>query len=95
MCKNIVIIGGNECMERRYCDECKNFGCKAKVFCKLRSKVGMRPGNPDLLILFTNTVSHNLVHNVLSNVDKNTVVIRSHTSSISSLHNILKEHVRA
>lgn len=49
MCKNIVIIGGNECMERRYCDECKNFGCKAKVFCKLRSKVGMRLGKSRLV----------------------------------------------
>ena len=36
-------------MKRRYCDECKNFGCKAKVFCKLRSKVGMMLGKSRLV----------------------------------------------
>lgn len=89
---SVVIIGGNECMERRYCDECKKHGCKAKVFCKSCSDIKGRMGNPDLVVLFTNTVSHKLVHTVLNNVPATTNVVRSHTSSLSSLQNILKNN---
>lgn len=31
---SVVIIGGNECMERQYQQICKKHGCKAKVFVK-------------------------------------------------------------
>ena len=34
---SIVIIGGNECMERDYLNLCKEHGCNAKVFCKYKS----------------------------------------------------------
>ena len=29
---SVVIIGGNECMSRKYTDICQEHGCKAKVF---------------------------------------------------------------
>ena len=29
----VAIIGGNECMERRYIDTCRKYGCKARVAC--------------------------------------------------------------
>ena len=31
---SVVIIGGNECMSRKYTDICQEHGCKAKVFPK-------------------------------------------------------------
>ena len=31
---SIVILGGNECMERRYMDLCQSYRCRAKVFIK-------------------------------------------------------------
>lgn len=34
---SIVIIGGNECMERLYKDTCKKYGHRAKVFTKFNS----------------------------------------------------------
>ena len=34
---SVVIIGGNECMERQYQQICKKHGCKAKVFVKEKS----------------------------------------------------------
>ena len=88
---SVVIIGGNECMERKYCDLCKEFGCKAKVFCKPCKALSSRIGNPDVLILFTHTVSHKMVRCALSSIDDGTRVFRSHTSSIASLKNILQE----
>ena len=90
---SIVIIGGNERMERNYENLCKKHGCKAKVFCK--PCVGMRDrmGNPDLLILFTHTVSHKMVQSALAGLNQGTKIVRSHTSSMASLREILKENV--
>lgn len=31
---SIVILGGNECMERRYKDLCQSYRCQSKVFTK-------------------------------------------------------------
>lgn len=59
---SVVIIGGNERMETRYADICKAYGYdKAKVFVKENSSLKKKVGTPDLLILFTNTVSHKMM----------------------------------
>lgn len=58
---SVVIIGGNERMVCQYSDICKCYGCKAKVFPKEHGSVRKKIGCPDLLILFTNTVSHKMV----------------------------------
>lgn len=51
---SIVIIGGNECMERKYKELCEKYSCKAKVYTKLsRGMSGM--GSPDLLVLYTSS----------------------------------------
>ncbi len=88
---SIVIIGGNECMERRYCELCKKHGCRAKVFCKLCGSMGDRIGKPDIIVLFTHTVSHKMIQTVVKNADKKSRIIRSHTSSLASLQSILEE----
>ena len=86
---SVVIIGGNECMVRNYKVLCEEYNCKAKVFPKQNSSLkGI--GNPDLLVLFTSTVSHKMVQNALREIKgQDTKVVRSHTSSISALKNIL------
>ncbi|MGN0328039.1 MAG: DUF2325 domain-containing protein [Lachnospira sp.] len=87
---SVVIIGGNECMVREYKNLCKEYQCKAKIFPKQNSSLkGI--GNPDLLVLFTGTVSHKMVQNALREVKGlDTRVVRSHTSSMSALRNILE-----
>ena len=92
---SIVILGGNECMERQYSDVCRKYGCKAKIFCKPGADIKNRIGSPDILILFTHTVSHKLIQNALKNITSDTKIIRSHTSSLNSLHGILGEMVHA
>ena len=89
---SVVIIGGNECMERRYIDLCKSYSCKAKVYTKM--KAGMKDiGSPDLLVLFTNTMSHKMLRSVLSGKNKNDMLIeRCHTSSMNALKDILEKH---
>lgn len=90
---SVIIVGGNECMERRYLDLCKEYGHTAKVFTKsstgFRSKFGM----PDLIVLFTNTVSHKMVNSALTKAKAcNAKVERSHSSSISALKTIIEKH---
>ncbi|MGN0312842.1 MAG: DUF2325 domain-containing protein [Lachnospiraceae bacterium] len=90
---SVVIIGGNECMVRDYKVLCEEYQCKVKIYPKTTGAIkGM--GNPDLLVLFTGTVSHKMVRNALKEIrGQNTRVVRSHTSSMSALKNILEENV--
>ena len=88
---SVVIIGGNECMTRQYIELCSEYNCKAKVFTQPSGDLRSQIGKPDLMVLFTNTVSHKMVRCALNEVkSKHTKVARSHSSSISSLKNILE-----
>lgn len=89
---SVVIVGGNECMVRRYTDLCREYNCKAKVYPKMTN--GLKEvGSPDLMILFTGTVSHKMVKCALSEIGGGTKIARCHTSSVSALRNILDTHV--
>lgn len=90
---SVVIIGGNECMERKYKEICSSHGCTAKVFCKYQGGMQQRIGSPDLMIFFTHTVSHKMVKCAMNSVTDGTQVIRSHTSSASSLQRILRQYI--
>ncbi len=91
---SVVIIGGNECMTRRYVELCAEYKCKAKVYPKMNA--GLKNlGKPDLLVLFTNTMSHKMLRFVLSETKGRDIrIARSHTSSAAALKNILQEHTR-
>lgn len=89
---SIVIVGGNDCMVRQYKNLCKEYKCKAKVFTQMNGTLRNKIGSPDFIVLFTNTVSHKMIKCALSEAKgKDTIVTRSHSSSISSLKNILEE----
>lgn len=90
---SIVIVGGNERMICQYEDICKNYGCKAKVFVKEKGTLKKKMGCPDLLILFTNTVSHKMVNSAVEEAKRNHVPIaRIHSSSASALNQVLCQH---
>jgi len=93
---SIVIVGGNERMVCQYEDICKNHGCKAKVFVKEKGTLKKKMGCPDLLILFTNTVSHKMVNMAVAEAKRNRIPIaRIHTSSASALTSVLQEYTAA
>ena len=88
---SIVIIGGHERMETQYKQICKQYKCKAKVFTKMKTDLKNKIGSPDLLILFTSTVSHKMVHCALKEAERyNIRVERAHSSSASALENVLQ-----
>lgn len=89
---SVVIIGGNECMVCQYEEICKKHGCRAKVFVKEKSGFKKKLGSPDLMILFTNTVSHKMVNSAVAEARRNHIQIaRAHSSSAAALKQILQE----
>lgn len=58
---SIVIIGGHDRMVCNYKNICKKHKCKAKIFTQMPGDFKKQIGNPDLCVLFTNTVSHKMV----------------------------------
>lgn len=88
----VVIVGGNECMERRYCDICENHGCRAKVFTK-ESTLKKKLGEPDLLIIFTSTVSHKMTRCATMEAQRaGARIAHVHSASASALNAALEEH---
>ena len=89
---SVVILGGNECMVREYKELCREYQCKAKVYPKM-SNAMKNIGSPDLLVLFTNTMSHKMVHCAMNEAKgKNLHIVYSHASSKAALRSILEEH---
>ena len=83
---SIVIVGGHDRMVHQYKKICKEYKCKAKVFTQMSGNL-----SPDLLILFTNTVSHKMVHCAVTEAEKcNAQIVRCHTSSGNALNEILQ-----
>lgn len=90
---SVVILGGNECMERRYRELCEAYRCSAKIFIKPTGGLKKKLGSPDLTIFFTSTMSHKMVQGAMSELKgQDTIIERCHTSSISALKNILEKH---
>ena len=90
---SIVIVGGNERLVCQYADICKCFGWKAKIFAKEKGALKKKIGDPDLLILFTSTVSHKMVNCAVEEAKRKSIpVCRCHSSSASALQNVLREY---
>ena len=90
---SVVIIGGHERMESQYKEICKKYNCKAKVFTKMKTDLSSKIGCPDLMILFTATASHKMVHCAVAESERNHAILeRSHSSSASALIKILEAY---
>ena len=87
---SVVIIGGHDRMVHQYKRICKGYNCKAKVFTQMAANLSKQIGNPDVIVLFTNTVSHKMVRCAVEEAERcNAHVVRSHTSSQNALEEIL------
>ena len=91
---SIVIIGGHDRMVCRYKEICEDYKFKSKIFTQMVGNLGEKIGSPDLIILFTNTVSHKMVKCALNQAEKSNVeVIRCHSSSQKALGSILETYI--
>ena len=88
---SVVIIGGHDRMVSQYKKICKGYKCKAKGFTQMSASMDKQIGQPDLIILFTSTVAHKMVHCALKEAERYQIrVERSHSSSASALENVLQ-----
>ena len=83
---SVVIVGGHDRMVCRYKKICKEHNCKAKVFTQMSARLSEQIGSPDLLILFTNTVSHKMVKCAITEAEKCNA---DHRSSVTALNESL------
>ncbi|MGI6721470.1 MAG: DUF2325 domain-containing protein [Anaerovoracaceae bacterium] len=89
---SVVIIGGNERMEGRYKDLCRKYNGKAKVFTKTKGALKKKIGEPDLMVMFTNTVSHKMVISATGEArGKRTKIVHAPSSSLACLKRILDD----
>lgn len=87
---SIVIVGGHDRMVSQYKKICKEHKCKAKVFTQMSSSLASQIGTPDLVIVFTNTVSHKMARCAVVEAERaNADIVRCHTSSQAALNEIL------
>lgn len=87
---SVVIVGGHDRMVCQYKKICKDYHCRAKVFTQMSGNLKDMIGSPDLLIVFTNTVSHKMVRCAVNEAEKcHADIVRCHTSSKVALNDIL------
>ena len=87
---SVVIIGGNECMERNYRSICSDYRHDAKVLIKPVGGLKRKMGNPDMVIFFTGAMSHKMLQGAMSELKGQDVIIeRCPTSSASALLKLL------
>ncbi|MDR1174586.1 MAG: DUF2325 domain-containing protein [Treponema sp.] len=91
---SVVIIGGNDRMVCRYKDICREYNCEAKVFTQKKCNLECLIGDPDLIILFTNPVAHDMVKIAKkSAARKGIALVQAHSGSCNTLRTILNSHV--
>ena len=90
---SVVIVGGNECMERRYKELCESYRCQARIFTKPRGGLKNKLGSPDLMIFFTSTMSHKMLVGAMSELGGgNTIIEHCKSASLSALRSVLEKH---
>ena len=59
---SVIILGGNECMERQYKDLCKEYKCRAKVFIKPSGSLRNTPSNREHDLNAPSSLQNNIKH---------------------------------
>ena len=87
---SVAVIGGIDSLKKFYKKRGLQFGYDLKVFNQKVPNIRKRLNGCIGIILFTDTVSHNLVSDVVSVARKQGIPIeRSHSSSLSGLQKSL------
>ncbi|MDR1785804.1 MAG: DUF2325 domain-containing protein [Spirochaetaceae bacterium] len=87
---SVTIIGGHDRMHCRYKEICKEYGWKAKVFTQPRGDMDCSIGCSDLIILFTDAVSHSVVKLAKKTAARRNISLaQSHCGSCQALRTIL------
>ncbi|WP_313758202.1 DUF2325 domain-containing protein [Tissierella sp.] len=87
---SIVLVGGHDRMHDEYKEVGNKYGYKMKIFTQMPSRFNKSIGQPDAIVLFTNTVSHKMVLTAIKEAKRKSIpILRCHTSSRNSLEETL------
>lgn len=79
-------------MHDEYKDICSRRGHFAKVYTQMPPRFSKALGNPDGIILFTRTVSHEMIRVAVKEAKRKRIpLIRGHNSSGNSLEGLIHE----
>ena len=93
-CDRILVVDGGKIAEEGTYDELiAKKGIYYNLY-RLQMEAMKNIGSPDLLVLFTNTMSHKMVRCAMNEAkgQKNLRIVYSHASSKAALRSILEEH---
>lgn len=87
-----AVIGGMDRLKRDYINAAKKEGYRLKVLTGKENRIAGKLGSADLLILFTNQLSHSARREALAHArKKNIPVVQSHSCGVSSLRDSLSQ----
>ncbi len=93
---SIILVGGHDRMHDEYKEICNKRGHRVKVYTQMPARFDKAIGSPDGIVLFTSTVSHKMVNTAVKEAKRRNIrIIRSHSSSASSLSAVLEQMERA
>lgn len=87
---SIVLIGGNKRMESLYIDICEDYGYRVKAFNQMHGELRRKIGTPDLIVLFTGTVSHKMADCARCEAKRCSACIYHCHDSVNALDSLLK-----
>ncbi len=87
----VGLIGGMDRLRRDYISTAEGTGCALKVFTGKESRIGEKLGRLDMLILFTNKVSHSARREVMAHARANNIPVQMlHSCGVSTLRQALE-----
>ena len=86
---SVVVIGGNDRMAGRYKEICRSYNCKAKVFTQMPADFENKLGNPDLMVVFTNTCSHKMALSVTKKSEKKNENVDNEVKMVKNGRNVV------
>ncbi|ABB37084.1 hypothetical protein Dde_0283 [Oleidesulfovibrio alaskensis G20] len=90
-----TLIGGMDRLKREYIDTARKSGVDLKVFTGKENRISGQMGSTDLVIVFTNKVSHSARKEVMQYARSRSIpVAMIHSCGISTLRQCLSNHSR-
>jgi hypothetical protein len=88
-----VLVGGMDRLHKEYINAAKGMGVNLKVFTGQERSIKSQLGDLDMLILFTDKVSHAARQEVIKHAKSNNIPLHmAHSSGVSSLRKCISGH---
>jgi hypothetical protein len=86
----IGLIGGMDRLKQDYISTAKDSGCALKVFTGKEHRIADKLGQLDMLIMFTNKISHAARREVMAHARANNIPVQMlHSCGVSTLRQAL------